>query len=327
MFRLIASRVMQSLLVATAVTFLAFVLSDLVGDPVQNMLGPDATIQERADLAVQLKLNDPLPLRFVRYIGDLAQGNLGRSYRTGEPVLTMILQRLPATIELAAVAFLLTLCIGIPIGVYCGIHPKGLMSKALLFLTLVGVSLPTFLTGVLLILVFSVFLGWFPAFGRGDVVALGGWTTGLLTPSGRHALVLPAITLSLFPTALVVRLVRAEIAEVMQSDFIRFCKARGLPARLVHYRHALRSSLMPVLTMLGLQFGYIIAFALITETVFSWPGVGQLMVQSVQFADIPVMASYLMLTGFLFAGINLAVDLSYIVVDPRLRASIVRVKS
>ena len=310
MVRLIASRLLQSLLVALSVTFLAFVLSDLVGDPVQNMLGPDATMQERAEMVAHLGLNDPFPLRFVRYVGELAHGNLGRSYRTGEPVMTMILQRLPATIELAAVAFLLTLSIGIPIGVFCGINPKRLMARALLLLTLVGISLPTFLTGVLLIIAFAVFLGWLPAFGRGDVIALGGWTTGFLTESGRRALILPAITLSLFPTALVVRLVRAEINEVMQSDFIRFCKARGLPGRLIHYHHALRSSLMPVLTMLGLQFGYIVAFALITETVFSWPGVGQLMVQSVEFADIPVMASYLMLTGFLFVGINLAVDLS-----------------
>jgi peptide/nickel transport system permease protein len=322
MTRLIATRVAQSLLVALSVAFIAFALSEFVGDPVQNMLGPEATLEERAQVSAQLGLDRPFPLRFTRYLLQLADGNFGRSYRTGEPVLAMIAERLPATIELAGVAFILTLAIGIPVGVYCGLYPQKLLTKSSLYVTLVGVSMPTFLTGVLLILVFSVFLGWFPAFGRGETTAVGAWTTGLLTDSGRRALVLPALTLSLFPTTLVVRLVRAEISEVMQTDFIRFCAARGLSLRLLHYRHALRNSLMPVLTMLGLQFGYIIAFALITETVFSWPGVGQLMVQSVQFADIPVMASYLTLTGFLFVAINLAVDISYVFVDPRLRASI-----
>ena len=272
-----------------------------------------------AALREKLGLNDSAPVQFVRFVVNAAHGNFGLSYRTSEPVSRMIFERLPATIELAFCAAVFVLVVGIPMGVYTGLYPRHWSSRLLQTLSLLGVSLPPFLLGILLILVFAVSLHWLPSFGRGETVQIGWWTTNFLTFSGLKALILPSITLGLFQLTLIMRLVRSEMLEVMRTDYIKFARARGLTNRAVHFRHALKNTLLPVITEIGIQVGGLIAFSIITETVFQWPGMGQLFIQSVQFADIPVMAAYLVMVSFLFVAINFFVDLLYAAIDPRLR--------
>jgi peptide/nickel transport system permease protein len=284
------------------------------------MVQQDATRQERDALRQRLGLDDPAPVRFVRFVGNALSGNFGISYRTQEPVGQLIRERLPASLELNLVAALLALAGGLSMGVYTGLHPRRRSSRLMLSLSLVGVSLPTFLIGILLIVVFSVAFPLLPSFGRGDVVQLGWWSTGLLTVSGLKALIMPSITLGLFQMALIMRLVRAEMLEVMRTDYIKFARARGLSDRAVNLGHALKNTLVPVITITGLQLGSLIAFSIITETVFNWPGMGLLFIQSLQAADIPVMSCFLVLIAFLIVMINLVADLLYFAVDPRLRA-------
>ncbi len=319
MIAFILRRLLQSVVVMLAVALIAFALFSYVGDPINNMVGQDTSAQDRAKLRQELGLNDPTLVQFAHFVGRAARGDFGVSYQYAQPVARVIAERLPATLELSVVAALLALAVGVPMGVYTGLHPDGWLSRLFLALSLIGVSLPTFLTGILLILVFSVILGWLPPFGRGDVVALGWWTTGLLTLSGLKSLILPGVTLALFQMTLIMRLVRAEMLEVLRTDYVKFARARGLPNRLVHFGHALKNTLVPVITITGLQLGSIIAFAIITETVFQWPGMGFLIVQAIGFADIPVMSAYLVLVAFFFVIINLVVDLLYYAVDPRLR--------
>jgi peptide/nickel transport system permease protein len=315
----ILRRLLQALLVVLVVGLMAFALFRFVGNPVVFMLGQDATPEERERVTHLLGLDQPFYLQYTGFLGRAAQGDFGLSLREQRPVTSMILERLPATLELSLAAALLAMLVGIPLGVYTALRRRGVVAHVLMAVSLVGISLPTFVTGILLILVFSVSLGWLPSFGRGETIAIGWWTTGLLTASGLKALVLPAITLGLFQMTLIMRLVRAEMLEVLRTDFIRFARARGLSDRAVYFGHALRNTLVPVITIAGLQLGSIIAFAIITETVFQWPGMGLLFIQSVSFADVPVMAAYLCLIALFFVAINLIVDLLYYAVDPRLR--------
>lgn len=316
----ILARILQAIPVLLAVCFLAFLLFAFVGDPVAIMLGQNATLAQRIALRHALGLDRPFYVQFVLYLGRILHGNFGLSYRLGEPVLHLLAVRLPATLELSTTSAVLALVVGVPMGVYTGIYRNSWLSRAFMTFSLIGISLPTFLIGILLILVFSVWLDWLPSFGRGSVVAIGHfWTTGFLTLSGIKALILPAITLGLFQMTLIMRLVRAEMLEVLRSDYIRFARARGLPNRVVHFGHALKNTLVPVITITGLQLGQIIAFSIVTETVFQWPGVGFLFIQSIASADIPVMSAYLILMGAVFVTINLVVDLLYYAVDPRLR--------
>ncbi len=315
----ILRRLMQSIAVLLAVGVVSFFLFRYVGDPINAMVGQDTSMQEREQLRERLGLNDPAPIQFMHFLANAAQGKFGLSYRTSEPVSRMIVERLPATIELSFCAALFVLVFGIPMGVYTGLYPRHWTSRLLQAVSLIGVSLPTFLIGILLILLFAVILHWLPAFGRGQTVTFGWWTTNFATISGLKALILPSITLGLFQLTLIMRLVRSEMLEVMRTDYIKFARARGLSNRAINFGHALKNTLVPVITVAGLQLGALIAFALVTETVFAWPGVGQLFIQSVQFSDIPVMAAYLMLIGLLFVVINLIVDLLYFAVDPRLR--------
>jgi peptide/nickel transport system permease protein len=315
----ILRRLGQAILVMLAVGFIAFALFRFVGDPVLFMLGQDATPEDRARMTRQLGLDRPFYVQYATFVEQALHGEFGLSLRQVQPVSTLIKERLPATLELSIVAALFALAAGIPMGVYTALRRNSWLSHALLALSLIGVSLPTFLIGILLILVFSVYLGWLPSFGRGDTVALGWWTTGFLTASGLKALILPSITLGLFQMTLIQRLVRSEMLEVLRTDYIRFARARGLTDRAIHFGHALRNTLVPVITITGLQLGAIIAFAIITETVFQWPGMGLLFIQAVTFADVPVMAAYLCLIGLFFVIINLVVDLLYYAVDPRLR--------
>ncbi|MBG6080758.1 ABC transporter permease [Rubrivivax gelatinosus] len=312
-------RLVQALVVMLAVAFIAFMLFQYVGDPVLNLVGQDATQEQRDQLRRDLGLDQNFVVQFAHFVANAVQGEFGLSLRQGRQVSALIAERFPATLELSLVAALLALALGIPLGVYAALRRGSAGAQLVMTLSLLGVSLPTFLIGILLILVFAVQLHWLPSFGRGDVVALGGWTTGLLTLDGLKHLVLPAVTLSVFQLALILRLVRAEMLEVLRSDYIKFARARGLTDRAVHFGHALKNTLVPVITITGLQLGSLIAFAIITETVFQWPGMGLLFIQAVQFADIPVMAAYLCLIALIFVLINLVVDLLYFVVDPRLR--------
>lgn len=312
-------RLTQGALVVLAVGFVAFGLIRYVGDPVENLAGQDATRAQREEIAHRLGLDQPFQVQYARYLGRIAHGRFGVSYRLGIPVEELIRDRLPATAELSVAAMLIALSLGIALGVYTALRRRGAASQLVLGASLVGISLPPFLTGILLILVFSVFLGWLPSFGRGEVVRLGSWTTGLLTASGLRALILPAVTLGLFQTALILRLVRSEMLEVLRTDYVRFARARGLAPGAVHFRHALRNALLPVLTIAGLQLGGTIAFGVITETVFQWPGMGLLFLQAVQFVDVPLLSAYLMLVAAAFVAINFTVDALYYVLDPRLR--------
>jgi peptide/nickel transport system permease protein len=319
MLAFILRRLVQSVAVLLVVGLVAFFLFRYVGDPINGMVGQDTPAVEREALKQKLGLNDPAPVQFMHFVGNAARGWFGLSYRTSEPVNRMILERLPATLELSFCAAIFALLVGVPMGVYTGLYPRHWSSRALQAISLIGVSLPTFVIGILLILVFSVILRWLPSFGRGETVELGWWTTNFLRWKGIEALIMPSITLGLFQLTLIMRLVRSEMLEVMRTDYIKFARARGLTNRAVNFGHALKNTLVPVITITGLQLGSLIAFSVVTETVFAWPGVGQLFIQSVQFVDIPVMAAYLMLIGLLFVLINLAVDLLYFAVDPRLR--------
>ena len=319
MLAFILRRLFQALIVMLTVAFVAFMLFQFVGDPVTNLMGQDATAEQRAQLRTELGLDQPFVVQFGHFIANAVQGEFGMSLRQGRKVSALIAERFPATLELAAVAAALGLLLGVPLGVYAALKRGTAGSQLVMTGSLLGVSLPNFLIGILLILVFAVLLKWLPSFGRGEVVAIGPITSGLLTVAGLKHLVLPAITLALFPMALVLRLVRSEMLEVLRTDYIKFARARGLPNRLVYFGHALKNTLVPVITIAGLQLGGIIAFAIVTETVFQWPGMGFLFIQAVQFADIPVMAAYLCLIAWVFVVINLAVDLLYFAVDPRLR--------
>jgi peptide/nickel transport system permease protein len=319
MLAFILRRLAQAVLVMLTVGLIAFSLFRFVGDPVLFMLGQDATPEDRVRITQMLGLDQPFYVQYARFLGRAVQGEFGLSLRQAQPVSKLIMERLPATLELSFIAALFAVIAGIGLGVYTALRRNTFLSQVLLGLSLVGVSLPTFLIGILLILVFAVLLGWLPSFGRGDTVALGWWSTGLLTASGLKALILPSITLGLFQMTLIQRLVRSEMLEVLRTDYIKFARARGLSDRAVHFGHALKNTLVPVITITGLQLGAIIAFAIITETVFQWPGMGLLFIQAVGFADVPVMAAYLCLIALFFVVINLAVDLLYYAVDPRLR--------
>ena len=319
MLAFLIRRLIQSVVVLLVVGAVSFGMFRFIGDPVNNMLGQERTQADIAELRDRLGLDRSVFVQYAVFLRNAVQGDFGVSYRQGRPVSDIIAERAPATLELAAVSGMMALVFGIGLGVITAIKRNSWASSTIMTLSLVGVSLPTFLIGILLIYVFSVQLDWLPSFGRGETVRIGGWTTGFLTQSGLIALILPAITLGLYQMTLIMRIVRSEMLEVLRQDYIRFARARGLRERSINFRHALKNTLVPVITVTGLQMGSIIAFSIITETVFQWPGMGLLFINAVQFVDIPVMAAYLMLISVLFVSINLVVDLLYFAIDPRLR--------
>jgi peptide/nickel transport system permease protein len=320
MFAYTLRSLLQGAVVLVAVAFIAFSMFRFVGDPVANMVGQEASMADREELTRRLGLDRPFAVQFLTFLGNAARGDFGMSYRQGRPVSSLIAERLPATVELAVLSALFATTVGVALGVYAAIRRRGILANTVMTLSLVGVSLPTFLIGIGLIYIFAVELRWLPSFGRGETVRLGWWTTGLLTESGLKSLVLPVLTLGFFQLTLIMRLVRSEMLEVMRSDFIRFARARGIPERTIEFRHALRNTMVPVVTIAGLQLGSVIAFAIVTETVFQWPGLGALFVNAVQFADVPVMAAYLVFVAFVFVVVNLVTDLVYLALDPRLRS-------
>lgn len=319
MLAFIIQRLFQAGIVMLVVGMIAFVMFTFIGDPVDQMVGLETTIEEREKLREQLGLKDPVPIQFLNFITKAVQGDFGISYQFKRPVAEMIGERLPATLELALVGTIFALVGGLVLGVYTALRRDSFLSKTFLTVSLVGISLPPFLVGILLIFLFAVQLQWLPSYGRGETIAFGWWSSGFVTKSGLQALILPGITLGLFQLTLIMRLVRSEMLEVLRTDYIKFARARGLQNRAIHYGHALKNTLIPVITITGLQLGSIIAFAIITETVFQWPGMGFLFLQSVLDVDIPVMSAYLLMIAFLFVIINLAVDLLYVFVDPRIR--------
>ncbi|WP_425083614.1 ABC transporter permease [Ruegeria profundi] len=319
MFAYIVRRMFQSVIVLLVVGLVAFSMFRFVGDPIDNMLGQERTQADIDRLRTELGLDQPFIVQYAKFLQGAVQGNFGVSYRQGRPVSTIIAERAPATLELAFVSGFLAITMGIALGVFTAIRRQGVAANIIMTVSLIGVSLPTFLIGILLIYIFSVELDLLPSFGRGETVMIGGWSTGFLTTSGLTALILPAITLGLYQMTLIMRLVRSEMLEVLRADYVRFARARGLSDRVINFRHALKNTLVPVITITGLQLGSIIAFAIITETVFQWPGVGLLFINAIQFVDIPVMAAYLMLISVMFVTINLIVDLLYYAIDPRLR--------
>lgn len=321
MLSFIIKRIGQSLLVLVITGAIAFSMFRFVGDPIENMLGQERTAEDVERLRSKLGLDQPVPVQYVKFLQQAAQGNFGVSFRQGREVSEIIAERAPATLELAAVSAIFAILLGIALGVFTAIRRDGFMANFIMSASLIGVSLPTFLIGILLIYLFSVELGWLPSFGRGEVTQLGWWSTGFLTVSGIKALILPSITLGLYQMTLIMRLVRSEMLEVLRQDYIRFARARGLSDRVINFRHALKNTMVPVITIIGLQLGAIIAFAIITETVFQWPGLGLLFINAIQFVDIPIMAAYLMMISVLFVLINLIVDVLYAFIDPRLRVS------
>ena len=312
-------RLGQSVLVLLVVSMVSFLVFRYIGDPTVSLLGEDASVAEREALLHELGFDQSVPVQYAGYLKQVLSGQFGISYRFRQPVTEVIASRVPATVALSLAAALFAVVGGIGLGVYTAMRRQSLVSRTIMGVSLVGVSLPTFLIGIGLIYLFSVELKWLPAFGRGTLVDVGGWQTGLLTVSGLSALVLPAITLGFFKLTLIMRLVRTEMLDVLRSDYIRFARARGLRNATLYGRHALRNTLIPVITIIGLQLGSLIAFAIVTETVFQWPGLGLLFITSIQGVDVPVISAYLLMIGLLYVGINLVVDLLYAWADPRLR--------
>ena len=312
-------RLIQSVLVMFVVAFVAFSLFNYVGDPVHNMVGQEASTEKREEIREKLGLNDPVHTQFIRFIGNAVKGEFGLSYQLRRPVSDLIAERLPATLELVFISALIAIVSGVVLGVYTGINRDGFLSNIILILSLFGVSLPTFVIGILFIYLFSVILGILPSFGRGEVVDLGFWNTGFLTLSGIKAIILPSITLSLFQMTYIIRLVRAEMMEILQTDYIKFARARGIEKNTINFKHALKNGLIPVITITGINVGTLVAFSIITETVFQWPGMGFLFINAVHFVDIPIMSAYLIMVAFIFVMINFIVDITYYFIDPRIR--------
>ena len=312
-------RLFQASLVMLIVAFVSFSLFNFVGDPVNNMVGQEASDERREEIRDKLGINDPIYIQFYNFVENIIQGNFGISYQLKRPVSELISERMPATLELVFVSAILAISVGVLLGVYTGIHRDSFLSKVILVLSLAGVSLPTFIIGIMLIYLFSVILGVLPSFGRGQVIDLGFWTTGFLTISGLKALILPSVTLSLFQMTYIIRLVRAEMMEILQTDYIKFAKARGIAENIINYRYALKNGLIPVITITGINIGTLIAFSIITETVFQWPGMGSLFINAVYFVDIPIMSAYMIMVAFIFVMINFIVDITYYFIDPRIR--------
>ena len=312
-------RLLQSVLVMLIVAFVSFSLFNFVGDPVHNMVGQEASAEKREEIREKLGLNDPVYTQFYKFVSNAGQGEFGLSYQLRRPVSDLIAERLPATLELVFVSAIIAILVGVLFGVYTGINREGYLSNFILIISLFGVSLPTFVIGILFIYLFAVILGILPSFGRGEVIHVGFWSTGFLTLTGLKALILPSITLSLFQMTYIIRLVRAEMMEILQTDYIKFARARGINQNIINYSHALKNGLIPVITITGINVGTLIAFSIITETVFQWPGMGLLFINAVQFVDIPIMSAYLIMVAFIFVMINFIVDIAYYFIDPRIR--------
>ncbi|HWU98690.1 MAG TPA: ABC transporter permease [Oxalicibacterium sp.] len=317
-------RLLQSIVVLVAMSLLVFIALYAIGNPIDILLSPDADQAERARTIAAFGLDQPLWQQYFFFIKQALHGDLGRSFSFGTPALLLIAERLPATLELAIGAILLAIVLGVPLGLWAGLRPHGIAGKSIMTMSILGFSLPTFWVGMMLIMLFAVHLGWLPSGGRGETALLFGVPVSFLTLDGLKHLVLPAFNLALFNIALVIRLTRAGAQEALLQDYVRFARAKGLRNARIVGVHVLKNILIPVITVIALQFGSIIAFAIVTESIFAWPGMGKLIIDSIRVLDRPVIVAYLMLTVVLFVAINLIVDLLYSLLDPRVRLSEVK---
>ena len=312
-------RLLQSIVVVLCVTFIVFVIMYQTGDPVELLLPPEATEAQVEQLRHHLGLDQPFHVQYITFLKNAIRGDLGTSFIFNQPALSVVVERIPATLELALSAMFLAVLVGIPAGIIAGVRPKASLSKIIMSGSLLGISLPVFWLGIMLVMIFSVVLGWLPSSGRGETVVLFGLRIGFLTRSGFAHLILPSLTIAIFQLALIIRLVRAGMMEVMLQDFVKFLKAKGLSERRVVFIHALKNILIPVVTIIGLQMGNIIAFAIVTETIFAWPGMGKLVIDSIHNLDRPVVLAYLLIVSLIFVFLNFAVDIVYTFLDPRIR--------
>lgn len=319
MLATIIRRLLQTLVVMLVMSALVFAGIYLVGDPVSMLASPEATDAQREAIRVSLGLDKPLWMQYLVFLGHAIQGNFGSSFLTGEPAMRLILERMPATLELACVAMLMSVLIGVPLGILAGLRPTAVGSRAIMTGSVLGFSLPNFWVGLMLIMLFAVMLGWLPASGRGDTVPVFGVPLSVLTLDGWASLILPATTIALAKCAMIVRVTRAATREALPMDYIKFARAKGLAEKRVLGVHLLKNILIPIVTIAGLEFGQVVAFAVVTETVFSWPGMGKLLIDSIVNLDRPVVVAYLMLIVFFLVILNLVVDIIYTVLDPRVR--------
>lgn len=315
MGRYILTRLFHAALVMLVISFIVFFIMYKAGDPVELLLPPDATHQDVVQMREALGLDKPFVTQYVIFLKHAAQGNIGNSYIYGQPAVNIVLERFPATLELSFLAMLFAILLGIPMGVVASVKPKAILSRSIMFFSLAGISIPVFWTGMVFVLICSVYLGILPSSGRGDVVLF----TSAFTWDGIKHLVMPVLTLTLFQLALIIRLTRTGMMEVLMQDYIKLAKAKGLPNKVVIYYHALKNTLIPVITVIGIQFGQLIAFTIVTETIFAWPGTGKLIIDSIQNLDRPVVVAYLLMVSFIFVLINFMVDVIYTFVDPRVR--------
>ena len=313
------SRSIQTVLTLLVMSVLVFVGLYLVGNPVDVLLSPTATPAERLQVIQSFGLDKPVWEQYGLFLTRALSGDLGNSFVFNQPALTLILNRMPATLELAFVALLIGLVFGIPLGIYAGLKPKSLVSKSVMTFSILGFSLPTFWIGLVMVMLFSVKLGWLPASGRGDTVPILGVPLSIFTLDGLSHLLLPAFNLALFKISLIIRLTRAGVLETMQLDFVRFARAKGLPESRIVRVHVLKNTMIPLITVIGLELGSLIAFAVVTETIFAWPGMGKLIIDAIAVLDRPLILAYLMITVVMFSVINLLVDILYSIVDPRVR--------
>ena len=313
------TRLFQATIVMLVVALAGFLVFQFIGDPVLALVGQETSVADREALRESLGLNDPIISQYFRYVGNAVQGDFGISYSFNRDVSDVIADRLPATIELVLLSGVLSLLLAIPAGIYTGIRRKGGLAQAIMALSVIGVSIPSFLLGIILILIFSVWLNWLPSFGRGDLNTFFGLSSSVFTLDGLRHMLMPAAVLCLFQLGVILRLIRAEMLEVLRTDYIRFAWARGLPPRRVYLKHALKNTLVPVVTTIGLQLSSLFAFSIITERVFQWPGMGSLLLHAIEQSDIPLLAAYLIFVGLVFTISNLVVDALYVLIDPRIR--------
>ncbi|MGO4175619.1 ABC transporter permease [Bosea sp. TAF32] len=312
-------RLMQSILVLAATAVIVFVGVYAIGDPAEMLIAPDATAAERAQVEASLGLDKPLPIQFLAFLGNALHGDLGRSFVFNQPSISLILERLPATLELAFVAILIALVFGIPLGLIAGLKPRSVADETIMTGSILGFSLPNFWQGMMLVMIFSVWLGWLPSSGRGPTGHMFGIETSFASWEGIRHLILPAINLALFKLALVIRLTRTGVRETMPLDFVKFARAKGLSERRVVLVHVLKTIMIPLVTVIGMEIGSLIAFGVVTETIFAWPGIGKLLIDSIMRLDRPVVVAYLLVVVSLFILLNFAVDVLYSILDPRIR--------
>ncbi len=319
MFTWMIRRLIQACFVVLAMTVIVFIGVHVIGNPVDILISPEADQAERARIITEMGFDRPLWEQYFIFVKDALQGNLGRSFVFNEPALKLIAGRMPATLELAVTAVLFSICFGVPLGLYAGLKPDSPVSRTIMAGSILGFSLPTFWVGLMLIMVFAVQLGWLPSTGRGETAELFGIQWSFLTWDGLRHMFMPALNLSLFNISLVLRLTRAGVRETLPMDYIKFARAKGLTPRRVIFVHVLKNIMIPVVTVVGLELGSTIAFAVVTESVFAWPGMGKLIIDSINVLDRPVIVAYLMMIVLLFITINLIVDILYTVLDPRVR--------